>query len=513
MSLDTEHNFTNKAEEQVSPADGTSDAEQGDLLHVAPGSAKAFFTNPDKLLSIGEPGCYYAWIFLVCFTPIMFGNDSVSQAAYTTQLLASLGGYLGVLVYRIVGSSFRIPIPRCNVVLWSVLASLGTAATVGTYIFFAQSAYAMPLIAVASGVAGVCLALIHVYWIAQYAQSQPEEAPYRIAGFLLVSFVLCLIGVLLPVQAAVVFISLLPFGCGISVERSNLLDDISKKPSVVTPSKEPSYRLPGAFVFGLISMGLVYGLAQDFALVYWHGGEVAIDCMLASGMVGVILLIYTIRSGKNFGYSTWCLIIVPLAGLAQGMIAIYRVDLLPLSFFLMRTAYVFFDAILWLQLPQAFKKVGSIKVYLVVRLLFEGSICVGVLLHKALMQFDFLFYDAISLAGLVLLIAALTWAFASDSVGTVWNLMPPTTQYTGKFRRACRSIEEEYGLTKRESEVLELVLRGRSGPYIEEKLFISKNTFQTHMRNVYAKIDIHSQQDLLDLLEARLDENRAKERS
>ena len=90
--------------------------------------------------------------------------------------------------------------------------------------------------------------------------------------------------------------------------------------------------------------------------------------------------------------------------------------------------------------------------------------------------------------------------------------MPQRMPYTGKFRRACKSIEEEYGLTKRESEVLELVLRGRSGPYIEEKLFISKNTFQTHMRNVYNKMDIHSQQDLLDLLEQRMDEHRAQEK-
>ena len=55
---------------------------------------------------------------------------------------------------------------------------------------------------------------------------------------------------------------------------------------------------------------------------------------------------------------------------------------------------------------------------------------------------------------------------------------------------------------------MRLVMRGRSGAYVQENLFISKSTFQTHMRNLYKKLDVHTNQELLDLLEATLDEQR-----
>ena len=55
-----------------------------------------------------------------------------------------------------------------------------------------------------------------------------------------------------------------------------------------------------------------------------------------------------------------------------------------------------------------------------------------------------------------------------------------------------------------------LVLRGRNGTYIEEQLVISKSTFQTHMRNLYHKLDVHSNQELLDVLEEYLEKMKAQ---
>lgn len=107
------------------------------------------------------------------------------------------------------------------------------------------------------------------------------------------------------------------------------------------------------------------------------------------------------------------------------------------------------------------------------------------------------------------LLVALTLALRGGAVGSVWDLMPEPLTYTGKFRTACAAIAERYGLTPREAEVMRLVMRGRSGAYVQENLFISKSTFQTHMRNLYKKLDVHTNQELLDLLEATLDEQRA----
>lgn len=67
---------------------------------------------------------------------------------------------------------------------------------------------------------------------------------------------------------------------------------------------------------------------------------------------------------------------------------------------------------------------------------------------------------------------------------------------------AALRISAQFGLTDRESEILYHLLRGRSSRRIQEELFISESTANTHIRHIYAKVGIHSKQELLDLAEA-----------
>lgn len=60
-------------------------------------------------------------------------------------------------------------------------------------------------------------------------------------------------------------------------------------------------------------------------------------------------------------------------------------------------------------------------------------------------------------------------------------------------------LASRYELTPRETEVFELLARGRSVPYIRDALVISKETAATHTKHVYAKLGIHSRQELIDL--------------
>ncbi|HIY83401.1 MAG TPA: helix-turn-helix transcriptional regulator [Candidatus Rubneribacter avistercoris] len=70
-------------------------------------------------------------------------------------------------------------------------------------------------------------------------------------------------------------------------------------------------------------------------------------------------------------------------------------------------------------------------------------------------------------------------------------------------REACLVVAESAGLSARETEVLALVLKGRDLPYIAEKLVVSKNTVRTHMRNIYAKLGVHSKQEVIDLVDGQ----------
>lgn len=63
------------------------------------------------------------------------------------------------------------------------------------------------------------------------------------------------------------------------------------------------------------------------------------------------------------------------------------------------------------------------------------------------------------------------------------------------------AIAEDYGLTRREAEVLPFLARGRSAKVIAEALFVSESTVRTHIRRILEKTDLHSKQQVIDLIE------------
>lgn len=59
------------------------------------------------------------------------------------------------------------------------------------------------------------------------------------------------------------------------------------------------------------------------------------------------------------------------------------------------------------------------------------------------------------------------------------------------------------GLTARETEILSLLVRGRTLPYIANELFVTTGTVKTHVRHIYEKALVNNRQELLDKVEAR----------
>ncbi len=61
---------------------------------------------------------------------------------------------------------------------------------------------------------------------------------------------------------------------------------------------------------------------------------------------------------------------------------------------------------------------------------------------------------------------------------------------------------KKYSLTARETEIVGYLLRGYSLPLIAEEEVLSLSTVQTHCRNIYRKLGIHSKSELIKLVEA-----------
>ena len=63
------------------------------------------------------------------------------------------------------------------------------------------------------------------------------------------------------------------------------------------------------------------------------------------------------------------------------------------------------------------------------------------------------------------------------------------------------ALAAEHRLTPRETEVFALLSQGRSIPYIRDELVISRETAATHAKHIYAKLGVHSRQELIDLVQ------------
>lgn len=71
----------------------------------------------------------------------------------------------------------------------------------------------------------------------------------------------------------------------------------------------------------------------------------------------------------------------------------------------------------------------------------------------------------------------------------------------GRFHVKCEEIADRYLLSRRETEVMFLLAKGHNAAYVQDKLCISKSTAKTHINHIYRKLDIHTQQELLNMVE------------
>ncbi len=95
--------------------------------------------------------------------------------------------------------------------------------------------------------------------------------------------------------------------------------------------------------------------------------------------------------------------------------------------------------------------------------------------------------------------------FGSRNVASLWGLeRPAIAPEATDTEQVTQALAESYGLTARETEVMTLLMKGRNEPFISEALFISPSTTHSHVSHIYAKIGVHSRQELLDVAEQRL---------
>lgn len=113
--------------------------------------------------------------------------------------------------------------------------------------------------------------------------------------------------------------------------------------------------------------------------------------------------------------------------------------------------------------------------------------------------------------GIIALVSVLTMYVLAISV---FLLHGPFEKWLGKSSKqstaterttdptsALHALATSHGLTDREEDILALIVHGRDAQAIASQLYISVNTVRSHSKSIYRKLDIHSKQELLDLID------------
>ena len=79
-----------------------------------------------------------------------------------------------------------------------------------------------------------------------------------------------------------------------------------------------------------------------------------------------------------------------------------------------------------------------------------------------------------------------------------------------RWSNRVNAIADEHELSKREREILFYLAKGRNAAYIQQELWISIHTVKTHIANIYRKLEVHSIQEVLDMVDNQADEDKSE---
>ncbi len=275
---------------------------------------------------------------------------------------------------------------------------------------------------------------------------------------------------------------------------------------VSTPSK---LTLSWSFfvVPGLIA--LTHGLLMGYAHVVTTASySVNIFLILSELVAGVALLYIVFKFSQNrmtLRFYSLSLIVTVIGYLGFTLVNDFQEAGLALNNFGFVVFY-FFMIVYWGSLSSLTGKT-VIQVYALGYLCFQFANLVGsllVALFGELLTNEF--WNLLTFLVVVLYLITIVFLLG-DSSSRVYGWLVPTVStesWETKLERVCTKFAQQYLLTPREEEILFFLSKGRNAPYIGKQLFVSSETVRTHIKSIYNKSGIHSQQELMDAIDLHL---------
>lgn len=266
--------------------------------------------------------------------------------------------------------------------------------------------------------------------------------------------------------------------------------------------------------FPVLAFGFSLGILRELSIrqVAQTMGETGQVFMLMAALLALVIIVIPIlvlkKPEKGFFYRPMFLATL----ISVALLPVSAVSPAANSIVLL-VSYICFEVLLWSALSeQAYElKIPAIMVFGFGKALLSVGTLIGAanLKASANLSSSFAFGSTAFILLLVttMVVAYCLWPQEKDIQKTdapVRDKAAPSLEDSKSIDigNTCALLADCHMLSVREAEVLYLLARGRNATFIAGELFISANTAKSHIRHVYQKLEIHSQQALIDLVES-----------
>lgn len=277
-------------------------------------------------------------------------------------------------------------------------------------------------------------------------------------------------------------------------------------------ASEQLQRYPYVLLFALLVYGIAFGL---ILAMNKEGGPYSFWTLTANAVsVGIVAAFIFLagmkRQEDEFSIARIYRLILPLIGTGFILFPLFGSQTLSLSSAIVIAGYAcsrIFSATIFASIVQRLR-ITPLASATMACFTDAGGVAIGSFLGWFLMFASGMDMQAGTLQNIALVICGfltlLTTLFLTDSgVSSIWGFCiepkqsPPDDSIGYSLESNASSKASEYRLTPRENEVFMLMVQGKSAQAIAEDLVISKATVLTHIKNIYAKADVHSRAELI----------------
>ena len=394
------------------------------------------------------------------------------------------------------------------IVVWSALlgSAFSDAQTLGVLDVLGSASYAVGAVLAGCGSAALCIEMQRVY-------GSIESENILFHGSVSYFMSLAIVFVLSFMPNVVVYFVYVVCPLPIAYCLSHAHGELTKK-QLWGRGEGVKFKLPYKLLVTALLHGLSLGLLAGSAVYQTSSGTfllLAVFCYIVSS---VLILITAFMARLSFNSMIYQ---IAFTMIALGLYALYVFDRVPyVGVALQLVGFSYLHLVMWCVCSFLIKNFDMPSVWVVGTSTcafmlgqFIGNAASSLTAQSA--AAEVLVPRMFVTAMLVMLGAALLMT-SNSNLRTGWGLSRPdgTAVPEGStLDFAIRQLVAMSSLSQREASVLRLLARGRNRQAISEELCISKETAKTHIQSIYRKVGVHSQQELISLLEERCRQSEA----